>query len=497
MVAGIRGTCGVVEKVNPAVSKLYLIEGQVTLGTGENATTVYGGQTATVILRPKNETGESGGSGGSGTPGGPGSTTEQMEQKVYVDKLTEKAVPVFAITEILSNPVLQQKIEATTELKIEKLKEALAESQKEPGAEEKEEEKKPGETTSSGGSYGGSSGGGVSDSPSESGTDDVAGSVEAEIKILTGSAVTVANINKELESGGIVKLTAEPSADGVTSIETADDQGLTVPSGGTLMVDDSFEINAPVTVSPGGVLMVSEGALLSCVCGIENNGTIINNGTLGAVETPVILASGSTLENNGTITGPVTLETGSTFTNSGSGSVNGEFILETGSTLTNRGTITAVNRGLIVSGGEINNTGIINMNDNSLELTGNLTLTNAGTISGRGNSVINLTSPASITLVTSGDSTNGSIINSNSDRGYVIAVDDEILSSDNENVVWNDTGLSLVSSTNNIEQVIQGIHATTDNQGATTITYPSYMKCPDGYGYSFENGTLKLNRSTT
>ena len=53
MVAGIRGTCGVVEYVNPNKSKLYLLEGKVTLGYGENATTIYGGQTATVILREK------------------------------------------------------------------------------------------------------------------------------------------------------------------------------------------------------------------------------------------------------------------------------------------------------------------------------------------------------------------------------------------------------------------------------------------------------------
>lgn len=191
MVSGIRGTCGVIEKINSDKSKLYLIEGQVTLGTGENAVTVQGGQTATVVLRPKDETGASGGSDDNGN------TAIDMEQKVYVEKLTEKTMPVFAITEILSNPVLQQKIEATTELKIEKLKEALEESQKEPGAEEetKEEQKeehKPEENTSSGGSYGGSeyyppsgsettgnTGGDSSNTPSNpSGTETTGGVVE-------------------------------------------------------------------------------------------------------------------------------------------------------------------------------------------------------------------------------------------------------------------------------------------------------------------------------
>ena len=37
MVTGIRGTCGVIESVSSKASKLYLIEGKVTLGTGKNA----------------------------------------------------------------------------------------------------------------------------------------------------------------------------------------------------------------------------------------------------------------------------------------------------------------------------------------------------------------------------------------------------------------------------------------------------------------------------
>ena len=103
-----------------------------TLGNGENAVTVQGGQTATVILRPKDETGASGGSGDSGN------TEKDMEQKVYVEKLTETNVPIFAITEILSDPVLQRKIEATTELKIKKLEEVLEELKNILGIQNKE-----------------------------------------------------------------------------------------------------------------------------------------------------------------------------------------------------------------------------------------------------------------------------------------------------------------------------------------------------------------------
>lgn len=469
MVAGIRGTCGVVEKVNPAMSKLYLIEGQVTLGTGENATTVYGGQTATVILRPKNETGESGGSGDNGN------TAIDMEQKVYVEKLTEANVPIFAITEVLSDPVLQQKIEATTELKIEKLKEALAESQKEPGAEEK----KPEETTapSSGGSYGGSSGGGVSDSSSEPGTGDVPDPVE-EIITVTGGAVTVDAINKALESGGIVKLTAESSADALTSIEYGDDQRIVVPSGGGLVVAGSFSSIPDIAVNNGGVLTINNDAQLYCSGMIQNNGTIINNGTLQAVEPGVFLASGSKLENNGKISGYVTIGSGGTLDNNGTieggvclpedNQADGQTSIKTTIKNAAEKEITAWDN-WYVSNAIIENAGKINMDYYAIVVTDTLDLKQVGTITGSGEAVIKLTNSASIILGTSGNSSNGSIRNSNSDGGYVIEVDQEIMQGQNKNIVWNNNSVVLQTDTGDIGYTVQGLTLENNSLGYLDI----------------------------
>lgn len=117
-VTGIRGTCGVVEYVDVNKSKLYLLEGKVTLGSGFNATTIYGGQTATVVLGEKQEQ-----PGETEKPG-----EEDQKYQITVEKMTEEAVPVVAITEILNNKELQKKIEKTTDLKIEKLEKVLEES---------------------------------------------------------------------------------------------------------------------------------------------------------------------------------------------------------------------------------------------------------------------------------------------------------------------------------------------------------------------------------
>lgn len=464
MVAGIRGTCGVVEKVNPSISKLYLIEGKVTLGYGENATTIYGGQTATVVLRPKDETGESGGSDDNGN------TEKDMEQKVYVDKLTEANVPIFAITEILSNPVLQQKIEETTELEIKKLEEVLEESQNPEGTEEKkEEEQKQEETTSSGGSYGG----GVSDSSSGSGTGDVAGPVEPVIeeinlsKYLEG-ADAINAINEAWEkgasavtvSGNIVNADGEETpldlidvpenkeliVDGDATIN-----GVTVAADGKLTVNGRATING-VTVRAGGTLTNNEGAALTSNQDIVNNGTIINNGTIGVIEKTITLASGSELQNKGQISSTnITMETGSTFTNSDS--VTGEFELKDGSTLTNSGTMEALNnKSWDVGSATIdNNTGTINMGTGTILVTGKLNLSSVGTITGSGNAVISLNENGALTLG-SVNSSGGSISNTSTENShYTIAV------SDGSTITWNDTRVTISTGTTDIGNTIQNL----------------------------------------
>ena len=168
MVTGIRGTCGVVEHVSSNTSKLHLIEGKVTLGSGENATTIHGGQTATIIMPPK--TADSGSDKpGSDKPGEGDQPGKENAPKIEVEKLKEDTIPAVALKELVSNPVLQQKIEKSTELKIEKIEKAFerfqkeeeerkeqekAEQEKEDEKEkDKDKEKEQENTMSSGGSY--------------------------------------------------------------------------------------------------------------------------------------------------------------------------------------------------------------------------------------------------------------------------------------------------------------------------------------------------------
>lgn len=424
MVTGIRGTCGIVEKVNSSKSKLYLIEGQVTLGNGENAVTVQGGQTATVILRPKDETGASGGSGDSGN------TEKDMEQKVYVEKLMETNVPIFAITEILSDPVLQRKIEATTELKIKKLEEVLEESQNPEGTEEeKEEEQKPEETTSSGGSYGGSSGGGstgeVSSDPQP---------IETETT-LSGSDVTVEKINEAFTTGDYVTVTLTANADANEEISPI--EKLYIPENKTLVVGSNLMLYADtITVGTGGALVINEGGLLN------NSGTLENYGTITDTGEGIILKTGSTLTNNqnGTITGGITMETGSTLTNSGTMTATGTWSVENAT---------------------IDNSGTIDMGTNAISVTGNLNLSSVGTITGSGEAVISLTESGTLTLGNENASTTGNISNTSTVSGCAIAV------GEGSTITWNDMGVTISTGTTEIGNTIQGL--TYENENGTVI----------------------------
>ncbi len=436
MVAGIRGTCGVVEKVNSSKSKLYLIEGQVTLGNGENAVTVQGGQTATVILRPKDETGASGGSGDSGN------TEKDMEQKVYVEKLTETNVPIFAITEILSDPVLQRKIEATTELKIKKLEEVLEESQNPEGTEEeKEEEQKPEETTSSGGSYGGSSGGG---STGEESSDPQP--IETETT-LSGSDVTVEKINEAFTTGDYdtVTLTADVNEDSIESEIGID--SVEIPKNKKLVVGSNLMLYADtITVGTGGALVIDEGGLLNNRGTLTNNGTFENSGTFengGTItnsETGTFTNSG-TLDNTGTINNSGSITNDGTITDTGEG-----IILETGSTLTNNnkitGNITLSDQSELINNQNCTITGGITLGSGS-------TLTNSGKITGSGDPVISLNG-GKLILGETGGSSNGSI--ENTGTGYTIAVAENPKST----ITWNDTSIIIYSSSD-LDHAIQGL----------------------------------------
>lgn len=115
MITGIRGTCGIVEVVSPKVSKLHLLEGKVSFG-GSNPVTVHGGQTATVHV------------------------TTPTDKNIVVTDMVETDLPVFAIKEVLKDSSLQEKIEKTTDLSVEKMEEVIKQEEEKP-----EEPEKPGE----------------------------------------------------------------------------------------------------------------------------------------------------------------------------------------------------------------------------------------------------------------------------------------------------------------------------------------------------------------
>ena len=112
-VTGVRGTCGVVEHISPTKSKLYLIEGKVTLGstdlqTGAFSTvTITGGETATIVQ-------------------GKVSNSESSASEVQVEKLKETDVAAFAAIEIAQDTKLAARIEKENKLNVVFLKNTAA-----------------------------------------------------------------------------------------------------------------------------------------------------------------------------------------------------------------------------------------------------------------------------------------------------------------------------------------------------------------------------------
>lgn len=287
MVTGIRGTCGAVEYVDVNKSKLYLIEGQVTLGSGDNATTVYGGQTATVVLQPKQETGGSEQPGGENKPGESGETDKEMEQKVMVETLTEEQIPPVALQEIVADPILQAKIEQTTKLKIEKIEEALEQFEKEEAErieqekaeqeneeekdQEKQDEKKEDESTTSsgGGSY-------TPSTPTPAPTS----------ATLTG-AVSAAAINAALATYNKVTVAASgtdagDAAENTTTITL--EENVTIPQNKVLIIETG-------EISGSGHISVENGTLIDTV-GMKSDAISDSNAWLCTVNDTSVYASG-------------------------------------------------------------------------------------------------------------------------------------------------------------------------------------------------------------
>ena len=298
MVTGIRGTCGVVEVVSQRQSKLYLIEGEVTLGTGDQAVAVRGGQIATVEL-----------GSGLGTPAKPGDADPDAKQAVQVGKMTEKDIPSVALEEIMNDSALQKKIEQTTDLDMEKIREAYEQFKKEeagqndPGKtdqdqkdDQKEDPKnddKKDENTSGSSSGGSSSGGssGGSSTPSQP--------VEKEINlngIVTSGAIEAAFAKRDKVHIGY--------GTGDATLQLVSGETLTVPTGKELLIWGKQDIssNSEIKVEKGGLLCVPDGATLSG----EGKVHLTAGSTLevhGTLCTDLISDGGAAIKNTNTIRG--------------------------------------------------------------------------------------------------------------------------------------------------------------------------------------------------
>ncbi len=298
MVTGIRGTCGVVEVVSQRQSKLYLIEGEVTLGTGDQAVAVRGGQIATVEL-----------GSGSGTPAKPGDADPDAKQAVQVGKMTEKDIPSVALEEIMNDSALQKKIEQTTDLDMEKIREAYEQFKKEeagqndPGKtdqdqkdDQKEDTKKDDkkDDNTSGSSSGGSSSGGSSGGSSTPGQP-----VEKEINltgIVTSGAIEAAFAKRDKVHIGY--------GTGDATLQLVSGETLTVPTGKELLIWGKQDIssNSEIKVEKGGLLCVPKGATLSS----EGKVHLTAGSTLevhGTLCTDLISDGGATIKNTNTIRG--------------------------------------------------------------------------------------------------------------------------------------------------------------------------------------------------
>ena len=538
MVTGIRGTCGVVEYVNVNKSRLYLLEGKVTLGSGENATTIYGGQTATVILQPKKESGGTDQPGESDKPGDTDKPDKEVEQKVLVEKMTEKTVPVFAIAEIVSDPVLQKKITKTTDLKIEKLEEILEESRQE------EEEKAPEEPTSSGGG---------SSTPSTPVVTDAT---------LTGN-VSAAAINAALATYNKVTIAADAKAELETDVKIPEGKTLQIASKETQTGENQY--SGSMSLLSGAKIILEDGASLVVSGTISGNGTIGNENAVsnskikveagGTVRADLLQLKGGSVENGGTIdVGTISVaETGmiqnsnliktQKYTGTGytyseiTGSVlicnndltsnlNKASLLVTamasGSDMTEQQYFYAkelnplmaqrINDIKNTAGGAFKEKGasswtfkkeaVVNskitidfagatvvMGVNQMTIAAGVTLKNIGNMTGSGTAVISLQGTGTLTLDRTIE-TSGTISNTNTGKlCYAIAV----ASSSNPLIIWNDDKLTIesvketVADTNQF-YIIEGCN-TTEN---SCYFVKDWLKCKENYSVKAEKGVAIL-----
>lgn len=542
MVTGVRGTCGVVEYVSSKQSKLYLIEGQVTLGTGSNATVVQGGQVATVILQDKPATTD------------PGKPDKGDQNVIAVEKLTEKNIPPVALQEIVADPVLQEKIEKTTELKIEKIEEALAQFEKEEAErieqekaeQEKDEQEKDKENENKDKEE---SATGSSDSSSSS---DSSGS--------GGATVTETTLNGTVTPGAIQAAfqnyqRVHIGTDAIMQFSEGDI--LTIPGGRMLHIWGKKKIpkTVPINVGDGktkGLLCVMESASLSAgTINVEANSRLEDHGTLecerlnGGANTLIInnnqlkvnetmhLSNGTTYENHGSLNGKkLTSDGGATIKNTSVMNLSDAYTSEGTdtygdnpealliSTKLSTGMPTGNQNGsLLMSANNsyyyarsINQRVLENMKlvegvtwqfaknaeisaavefagfkadmgENELQIKGTLALSGSTNITGTGSATVRLMSGGKLILSDGNTSTTSSVIE-NTESGYAIAFSGGTLE-------WNDTGCSFDGG-----DVGKAIAAATASGSNTRAELPSWVTVKTGYVPMWTGSQIKLQITT-
>lgn len=419
MVTGVRGTCGVVEIVSSKQSKLYLIEGQVTLGTGSNATVVQGGQVATVILQDKPATTD------------PGKPDKGDQNVIAVEKLSEKNIPPVALQEIVADPVLQEKIEKTTELKIEKIEEAFEQFQKEEAErieqekaeqekdEEKEEEKETDEKKED-------------ESTSSSGDGSYTPGTPAPTSATLYGTVSAAAINAALKSYSKVTVAASgtdtgDAAENTTTITLEDN--VTIPQNKVLIIETG-------EVSGSGQISVGSGTLIDTV-GKASDAISDSSARLCTVNDTSVYASGLNAQ-----------------------------VADYLNQLAKSGAITAAFRGATTVSSSISLSG--SSNQLTLDMSSNMLKIESGTLTLASNVSITSSSPDATVLLSGGNlvlqgtSTNANTAIENKGGGTAIKRTAGTLT-------WNDAGLSVVNTSGVALPITDAI---VDASGGT-VTLPS------------------------
>lgn len=343
MVTGIRGTCGVVEKINQNETRLHLIEGKVEIFTQStkdqkaDSIVLEAGQTAYALAGRE--------------------ATDKLAE-VRIETLSEKQIPGFVAVEIKKDITLQKRIEKATKLDVEKIiktadeKLAVDKAQLEEKERKLEEEKKAevlekqitplfGEEESSQGGDGSSSSGGSPIGPSEPSNGETVDEPErvyqTEIEVTTAEQLRAAIANYNAGNDFAEKsFDAEAGSNQVMTISVASEKLSLENKGLTITEQTGKELK----INSVGVTITDVGTL-------ENAGTLTLNAGMDAV-------SGSSI-----------------------GSSNGSYSFET---IENSGTMTMQTAESVTIRGSVENTGTLQINNSTMSFSDAGCLYNFGTL---------------------------------------------------------------------------------------------------------------------